>query len=138
LLGGLYVGDVLSDGSSRRPAPEKDFKPVNPFSELGDGPEPTEISAVRHPDHYYDGMRGHFDFREVPDAVSYEIYVSLSPSGDGAILLGNNVKKSGHLVRGFLANTDNYAFIVWRDKTGRRSRPSKPFRFRLKDEFANK
>lgn len=138
LLGGLYVGDFLSDGSSRRPAPEKAFKPVNPFSELGDGPDPTEISAVRHPDHYYDGTRGHFDFREVPDAVSYEIYVSLSPSGDGAILLGNNVKKSGHLVRGFLANTDNYAFIVWRDKTGRRSRPSKPFRFRLKDEFANK
>lgn len=138
LLGGLYVGGFLPESAARRPAPEKDFKPVNPFVELADGPEPTEISAVRHPDHYYDGTRGHFDFREVPDAVSYDVYVSLSPTGDGAILLGRNLKKSGALVRGFLANTDNYAFIVWRDRRGRVSRPSKPFRFRLKDEFANK
>ncbi len=71
-------------------------------------------------------------------AKDYDIYVSLSPTGEGAILLKKGVKASGELVNGFLADTDNYAFIVWHDAKGATSKPSAPFKFRLKDEFAEK
>ena len=83
-------------------------------------------------------MRGHFAFTEMPDAKSYDIYVSLSPTGEGAILLKKGAKASGELVRGFLPNTDNYALVVWHDANGATSKPSAPFKFRLKDEFAEK
>ena len=138
LLGKLYVEDFLEDGPARMPAPAGEYKPVNPFADLKGELPATAISAVRHPEHYYDGTRGHFDFREVPEAVGYDIYVSLSPDGAGAILLGRGVKSSGALVKGFLPNRDNYAFVVWRDKSGRQSKVSAPFKFLLKDEFSNK
>ena len=138
LLGKLYAEDFLEDGSERMPAPPQGFKPVNPFEDMKGSLPASTITAVRHPDHYYDGTRGHFDFREMPEAVSYDIYVSLSPDGAGAILLGRGVKSSGALVRGFLPNRDNYAFIVWSNKKGEKSRVSEPFKFRLNDDFANK
>ncbi len=90
---------------------------------------------MTHPEHQYDGTRGHFAFKEVEGAAAYDIYVSLKPTDEGAILL-KTVKASGELVNGFLA--DNYAFVVWRDGKGGVSRPSAPFKFRLKDEFAEK
>ena len=45
---------------------------------------------------------------------------------------------AGSSVKGFLAGRDHYAFIVWRNKKGEVSKPSKPFKFMLKDEFAEK
>ena len=71
-------------------------------------------------------------------AKDYDIYVSLSPTGEGAILLKKGAKKSGELVTGFLPETDNFAFIVWHDAKGATSKPSAPFKFMLHDEFAEK
>ena len=136
-LGGLYVEQVEPEIALRMPVPEN-VKRQNPLAEINGVLEPTEITGVKHPVHYYDGTRGHFSFREVEGAASYDIYVSLSPTGDGAIRLGKGLKKSGELVKGFLAGRDNYAFIVWRDAKGALSNPSAAFKFRLNDEFAEK
>ena len=136
-LGDLYVEQVEPDSDVRMPVP-KDVKRQNPLAEIRGVLEPTEITGVKHPIHYYDGTRGHFSFREVEGAVSYDVYVSLSPTGEGAILLKKGAKKSGELVNGFLAGRDNYAFIVWRNAKGEVSKPSAPFKFRLEDEFAEK
>jgi hypothetical protein len=74
----------------------------------------------------------------MPKAFFYDIWLSKSPDGQGAIKLGKRLRKSGALVRGFLADTDFYAFVVYYDRKGNLSKPSKPFKFRLKDMFAMK
>ncbi len=96
---------------------------------------PSEISSVLAPESAADGTRAHFHFREMPGAVSYDLYVSPYADGAGAILLGKNLKKSGGLIRGFRADTDFHAFVVWHDKEKRSSVPSAPFRFRMQNQF---
>ena len=136
-FGSLYVEDVEPDSDLVMPCAEN-VKRQNPLAEIDGTLPPTEITAVKHPLHYYDGTRGHFSFREMEGAASYDVYVSLSPAGDGAILLKKGVKKSGELVTGFLAGRENYGFVVWRDAKGAVSKPSAPFKFLLNDEFAEK
>lgn len=136
-FGSLYVEDVEPDSDLAMPCAEN-VKRQNPLAEIDGTLPPTEITAVKHPLHYYDGTRGHFSFREMEGAASYDVYVSLSPAGDGAILLKKGVKKSGELVTGFLAGRENYGFVVWRDAKGAVSKPSAPFKFLLNDEFAEK
>jgi hypothetical protein len=72
------------------------------------------------------------------DAENYDIWLSLSPDGKGALLTGKNLVKSGILVKGFRAATDFYAFIVYRNRAGVTSKPSPAFKFRLDDMFAMK
>lgn len=98
----------------------------------------TKITGVEDPPHYYDGTRGIFSFDEVPDAVRYDIWLSMKPDGSGAIKLGENIKKSGVQINGFRANMDFYAWIVYYDKTGKASKPSAPFRLNMKDKFGMK
>ena len=138
LLGALYVEDVEPESDLAMPQPPADAPIQNPIAEIKGTLDPTEITGVTHPEHQYDGTRGHFAFKEMEGAASYDIYVSLKPTGEGAILLKSGAKASGELVTGFLADTDNYAFVVWRDGKGGVSKPSAPFKFRLKDEFAEK
>ncbi len=138
LFGALYAEGVEPASDLVMPAPPPDVKRQNPIAEIAGTLEPTAITGVTHPVHQYDGTRGHFAFAEMPGATGYDIYVSLSPTGEGAILLKKGVKASGELVSGFLADTDNYAFVVWHDGAGATSKPSAPFKFRLKDEFAEK
>ncbi|MBQ6926153.1 MAG: hypothetical protein IJQ73_16075 [Kiritimatiellae bacterium] len=137
LFGHLYAEGIDPASDLRMPLPSV-TKRQNPIAALGGTLPPTEITGVTHPDHYYDGTRGHFAFREVEGASSYDIYVGLSPTGEGAILLKKGARKSGELVSGFLPDTDHYAFVVWHDANGAISKPSAPFKFRLRDEFAEK
>lgn len=138
LLGGLYVEDFEPESDLAMPPPPAERKRLNPIAEIVGTLPPTEITAVRQPTHYYDGTRGHFDFREMPEAAAYDVYVGLKDDGEGAILLKKGLKGSGMLVSGFLANTEHYGFVVWHDRKGATSRPSAPFKFKLKDEFAEK
>ena len=119
------------------PPPPKGLPLQNPIAEMKGTLEPTEITAVTPPTWMYDGRRGHFAFREMEGAKEYDIYVGLHENGEGAALL-KTVKKSGELIAGFPAETDCYAFIVWRDRKGAVSKPSAPFKFLLHDEFAEK
>ena len=137
-FGSLYVERIEPAGGAKMSPPPKGVKRQNPLAEIVGTLPATEITGVTHPLHYYDGTRGHFAFGEMPEAAGYDIYVSLTPTGEGSILLGRNLKASGELVKGFLAGRDHYAFIVWRNKKGEVSKPSKPFKFMLKDEFAEK
>ena len=145
VLGDLHVEyetpEAMTAGPAiRRPAPPEPATPFNPIAELaaqGTLP-PTEILRVDEPDHYYDGTRGIFHFREAPDAARYDILLSGSPDGTNAVKLGAGLKGSGQLVRGFKANTTFYAFVVYYDRGGAVSRPSEPFAFRLEDRFGNK
>ncbi|MCK5749235.1 MAG: hypothetical protein KAH44_23685, partial [Oricola sp.] len=122
------------------PAPPTVAEPYNPLLDLATTaalPAST-IEKVTEPEHYYDGTRGHFHFKEMPEAVKYDIYLSLTADGANAIKLGSALKTSGALVRGFLANTDFYAFVVYTDGAGRHSHPSPAFKLNLQDKFANK
>jgi hypothetical protein len=138
LLGALYAEAIDPDSDLRMPPPPAGAPVQNPIAEINGTLEPTEITGVMHPTWQYDGRRGLFAFKEVEEATSYDIYVSLHPTGEGATLLKSGIKQSGELVAGFLPETDNYAFIVWHDKKGAISKPSAPFKFMLHDEFAEK
>ncbi len=138
LFGALYVEDMDDASDATMPAPPAGMALQNPIAEIDGTLEATEITGVTPPTWQYDGTRGHFAFKEMEGAKEYDIYVSISPTGEGAILLKKGAKASGELVSGFLADTDNYAFVVWRDGKGATSKPSAPFKFRLKDEFAEK
>ena len=122
------------------PAAPAVANPLNPITDLADDATlpATAITAVADPDHYYDGTRGIFHFREVPTAAYYDIYLSLGPDGANAIKLGSRLAGSGKLVNGFLPDTDFYAFVVYYDQDGNHSRPSAPFKLNRKDTFGNK
>ena len=137
LLGHLYVEQIDPDSDLVMPPPPAGLPLQNPIAEMKGTLEPTEITAVTPPTWMYDGRRGHFAFREMEGAKEYDIYVGLHENGEGAALL-KTVKKSGELIAGFPAETDCYAFIVWRDRKGAVSKPSAPFKFLLHDEFAEK
>ena len=145
VLGALHAEYASADSMRVPPAiampaaPVSD-NPVNPIVELSASATlpATRIEKVTEPEHYYDGTRGHFHFKEVEQAKTYDIYLSLDPTGANAIKLGSGLKESGALVSGFLANTDFYAFVVYTDAEGRHSHPSPPFKLKLMDTFANK
>ena len=145
ILGNLYAeyaSKEMMKGQSDlvmpMPPEQKDgFNIIRVLDKAGSLPA-TEITEVKHPDYEYDGTRGLFYFKEMPQAASYDIYLSLNKDGSQAICLGKNIRKSGTMVTGFLADTDFYAFIVYRDKSGRQSKVSKPFYLKLKDNFSNK
>ena len=131
---------AVTRNRTRLPAPPKGSPRVNPIAELtATATLPAgAIENVSEPDHYYDGTRGHFHFKEMPEAVRYDIYLSLSADGANAIKLGNGLKASGVLVSGFVANTDFYAFIIYYNRAGQHSQPSPAFKLNLKDNFGNK
>ena len=131
--------EVIELSKIRMPQPNKS-NGLNPIVELASQATlpASSITYVKQPEYYYDGTRGVFGFKKMPKAFFYDIWLSRSPDGQGAIKLGKRLRKPGSLVRGFLADTDFYAFVVYYDKKGNSSKPSKPFKFRLKDMFAMK
>ena len=143
-LGDLYVEyetpeDMNGFDTRTMAAPPALNKAFNPIANMANNPlPPTVIEKVSEPVYQYDGTRGNFHFKEVPEAVQYEIWLSRTPDGANALCLNDKIKKSGTLVKGFVADTDFYAFIVYRDKKGNWSKPSAPFKFNLQDKFAEK
>ena len=145
ILGAIYAEYDNEAMKSYRPGakmapPPVQAKVFNPIAALAAGAKlpPSEITQVLEPDHYYDGTRGVFVFKEMPGAVSYDIYLSRNADGSGALKLGSNLKGSKKLVNGFIANTDFYAFVVYYDKDGNHSKPSAAFKLNMQDNFANK
>ncbi len=145
ILGNLYAEYespemMKPQPTVQMPPPPVSAAPLNPIAELAGKAvlPPSEIIRVDPPDHYYDGTRGVFHFREMPQAAFYDVYLSRSPDGANALKLGSQLRKSGTTVNGFLPDTDFYAFVVWYNRKGQSSTPSKPFRFKLQDNFGNK
>jgi hypothetical protein len=120
--------------------PEGKWKAPNPVADLeakGVLPQ-TEMIAVNQPPYVNNGKHGIFEFKEIESAKSYDIYVGLKPDGEGALLLGKDIKKSNAKIRGFHPNADFYAFVVYKDNQDRNSKPSKPFKFNMKDMLSQK
>ena len=143
-LGDLYIEyadaeNMKSIDTRTMPKPPVAAKAFNPIAMMKDNPlPPSVIEKVMEPVYQYDGTRGNFFFKEMPGAVQYEIWLSRTPDGANALCLNRKIKKSGALVKGFVADTDFYAFVVYRDKNGNCSKPSAPFKFNLQDKFAEK
>jgi outer membrane protein assembly factor BamA len=99
---------------------------------------PTAVLSVTDPEHWYDGTRCHVHFTPVDGATSYDVWVSPYQDGRGAMQVGKAWKESGGLIQGLRADTTFYAFVVYTDKDGKLSKPSKPLAFSLKDLFGYK
>ncbi|MBQ9338583.1 MAG: hypothetical protein IJS14_14930 [Lentisphaeria bacterium] len=144
-LGTLYAeydspAEMKDRTEPTMPLPPVTAKLFNPIAELAQsGTLPaTEIDKVEDPNHYYDGTRGVFHIRPVRGAVSYDIWLSRSEDGAGALKLGSGLKKAKSQVNGFVADTDFYAFVVYHDRNGEHSAPSKAFKFRMQNKFENR
>ena len=99
---------------------------------------PTRVTGYDLPMHGPDGTKCHIKFELVEDAGSYDIWAGPHGDGRGAKLLAGKVRDSGPLVRGFHPDTDFYVFVVYTDQNGKASKPSAPFKIRLKDLFLQK
>ena len=149
LLGSLYAEyareedkgiEAVALSRLRMPLPEKAPEMKNTIAELaacGVLP-PTEIAKITVPVQEADGKRCHVHFTPVEGAVSYEVWASAYENGLGALPLGKNWTGSGGLITGLRRDTDFYLFVVYRNKDGETSTPSRPFKINLKDTFAMK
>ena len=144
-LGSLYAeyenkAMISYKPGEKMPLPDSKVASFNPIEKLAKSATlpASEITKLTEPNHYYDGTRGVFFFKEMPKAARYAIYLSRHADGTNALCLHGNIKKSGTQVNGFLAETDFYAFVVYYDKAGNNSKPSKPFKLNMKDNFGNK
>ena len=146
LLGDLYAEyaapadatpEAIRLSKLRMPKPAGAPELGNPIADLeknGMG-APTQVLKVTDPDHWYDGTRCHVHFTPVDGAKSYDIWVSPYPDGRGAMQLGKDWTASGQLIEGLHADTDFYLYVVYTDKDGKLSKPSKPLAIRLKNRF---
>lgn len=96
------------------------------------------ITRVAPPAHEYDGTPCVVFFDKSPNAVTYDIWVSPYADRTGAVKLASGWKEPGQLVTGLRPGIEFYAFVVYTDKDGNLSKPSKPFKFVLKDLFPMK
>jgi hypothetical protein len=149
LLGGLYAEyetaadktpEAVRLAQLRMPLPAALPELANPlkkFTETGVGEGPAIVKVVP-PEREYDGRRCHVHFAPAKNAVKYDIWVSPYADGRGAVQLSTGWLKPGELLTGLSPNIDFYLFVVAIDKTGKPSRPGKPFKIHLKDMFAMK
>jgi hypothetical protein len=124
----------------RMPAPSGVPDLDNPIARLrqtGVG-EPGAIARITLPPQESDGTQCHVHFEKLPSAVSYEIWASPYPDGQGALQLAKGWKGPGGLVRGFRPDTDFYLFLTYTDADGKISKPSAPFKINLRDLFGMK
>lgn len=124
----------------RMPMPEGIPQLPNPIASMvaaGKG-EPSSIQGLRQPDHYYDGTRMHVDFKEMPGAAKYFLWVGAYADGRGAVNLTPAGLKNGDLVRGLRPGVELYYWIVWQDAQGIASRPSAAFQAVTADNFKEK
>jgi hypothetical protein len=111
--------------------------PIKEMQESGVGAA-TTVLGVRDPEHEYDGTRCHVDFTPVPEAATYDIWVSAYADGRGALKLGRAVAESGRLIRGMRPDREFWVFVTYTDKDGKVSKPSAGLKFILKDRFGYK
>jgi len=106
---------------------------TNPIAELtanGIG-EPPKITKVADPLERADGTVAVVEFTPVPNAKSYDVWVSPYADGRGAMCLGKGWTESGKSIHGMRPKVPFYAFVVYTDAEGKASKPSAPFQFSL-------
>ena len=111
--------------------------PIPDMAAQGVGPA-IEVKDITLPEQAADGTQCYVHFDPVAGAKGYDIWVSPYEHGEGALQLAKNWTKSGQLLRGLRPDTDFYLFLVYTDKDGKLSKPSKSFMVHLKDIFGMK
>jgi hypothetical protein len=124
----------------RMPAP-KDVpdlgNPLLAIAEAGTASAPPITRLSLH-NQLVDGTRCYLHFEPAPGAKHYDIWVSPYADGQGALQLGKKWAGPGKMITGLRPDTDFYAFVVVTAADGKRSKPSAPFKIRLKDMFGMK
>jgi len=147
-FGKIYVEyDNTEDASSkavslskiRMPEPKKVHLP-NPIAEMQKTGiyEPTTIIKLEPPSWGADGTNVHVYFKELEQAKKYYIWVGPYPDGQGAINMTPNGAKNGEHIYNLRPGVKLYYWIVWADKEGKISKPSKPYSEVLIDMFKEK
>jgi len=111
--------------------------PVTGMAEAGTF-ESGGITNITLPEQRADGTQCYVHFDEVAEAKGYDVWVSPYEDGRGALQLGKGWAEPGKLLRGLRPDTDFYLFLVVTDKDGKKSKPSEPYKVRLKDVFGMK
>jgi hypothetical protein len=124
----------------RMPTPQDAANLPNPIADLtktGVG-APTQILKIRPPDHQYDGTRAHIDFKDVPEAKAYHLWVSAHADGRGAVNMVPAGIANGQLVVGFRPGIKLYYWLTYTDKDDKPSKPSPVVEQVLLDTFKEK
>jgi len=124
----------------RMPVPEGIPALGNPIPDMTAQGVGTAIAVknITLPEQAADGTQCYVHFDPVAGAKAYDIWVSPYEHGEGALQLAKGWTKSGQLLRGLRPDTDFYLFLVYTDKDGKPSKPSTPYKVRLKDIFGMK
>ncbi len=124
----------------RMPVPSGEAEMGNPILKMqavGVG-EPVEITGIEVPMQESDGTQCNVVFTTMAEASSYEIWASPYPDGRGAVQMARSIAASPRRVRGFRPDMDFYLYVTYTGVNKKPSKPSKPFKIRLKDTFAMK
>lgn len=124
----------------RMPAPVGTPELPNPIADMtrdGVGPA-TKITAIRPPEHQYDGTRAHVDFEPVENAQKYFLWVSAHEDGRGAVNMAPNGVTSGQLIRGLRPGIKLHYWVTYTDEEGKMSKPSPTRTEVLVDMFKEK
>jgi len=148
-LGDLYVEyasefdmshEVVERSRLRMSSPEGKPDIENPIALLNEAGQlpATQVTQIGEPDHHADGTRCHVHFDTVEGAAEYDVWISPYADGRGALKLGKAWKEPGGMVRGLRPDVSFYAFVAYRDATGKPSKASAGHQFLLKDLFYQK
>ncbi|MCM8806239.1 MAG: hypothetical protein NC825_05875 [Candidatus Omnitrophica bacterium] len=124
----------------RMPEPKEIPQLPNPIVEMeknGIYP-PTSIVKLQPPSWGADGTNVHVYFKEVEQADKYFIWVGAYPDGRGAVNMTPDGAKNGQHIYGLRPGIKLYWWIVWSDKQGNISKPSKAHCETLVDMFKEK
>ena len=146
LLGGIWAEYAASQDMTeeairldalRLAPPPEGIAPVNPIAVAAtEGTlAPVRILSVEPPEQERDGRQAVVSFEADTQGSVYDVWVSAYRDGREAIRLAKGARSSPVRIRRLRPDTDLYAFVIRRDGEGV-SRPSEPFCFRLKAEFA--
>lgn len=146
LLGGIWAEyaapqdmteEAIRLDALRLAPPPEGLAPVNPIAAAAtEGTlAPVRILSVEPPEQERDGRQAVVSFEADAQGAVYDVWVSAYRDGREAIRLAKGAKSSPVRIRRLRPDTDLYAFVIRREGEGV-SRPSEPFCFRLKAEFA--
>ncbi len=142
--------EVVRLSKLHMPVPKNVPELGNPIADMvktGVGAPITGVKVVDpRPGHLPDGTCCNVKFDLVPDAKSYDVWVSPYADGRGAMKLaagwtvsnGVAAGNSGNFLEGLRPDVEFYVFAVYIDKDGKMSKPSAAVPFKLKDMFGYK
>ncbi|MCX7706002.1 MAG: hypothetical protein N2115_07095, partial [bacterium] len=134
------TGKAISISKVRMPRPKTIPQLPNPIAEMEKTGvyEPMSITKLEPPSWGADGTNVHVYFTETPQAEKYFVWVGPYPDGRGAVNLTPYGAKNGQQIYGLRPGIKLYYWVVWQDKEGKLSKPSRVHSEILVDMFKEK